>query len=335
VSDKPLVVVESPTKVRTIKKYLGKDFNVAATVGHIKDLPPKEIGIDIDGDFAPQYRTIPGKQKVISALKKAAGDADSIYLAPDPDREGEAIAWHASEILKKKGRQFHRVLFHELTKSAILKAMASPESLNKNKYEAQQARRILDRLVGYQVSPLLWKKVKGGLSAGRVQSVAVRIICERERAIQAFDPAEYWSITAHLENQAPPIFEARLVKKDNEKITIPDESSAMAIVDQLRQTPFTVAKVVKKTVQRHPQPPFITSKLQQEAIRKLRFSAKKTMVVAQQLYEGIDLGPGTRRVDHLYANRFHAYLRRGRPGSPGHDTKYVWPGLRPRAAAFF
>ena len=291
-SDKPLVVVESPTKVRTIKKYLGKDYNVAATVGHIKDLPPKEIGIDIDGDFSPHYRTIPGKQKVISALKKAAGDSESIYLAPDPDREGEAIAWHAADVLKRKGRQFHRVLFHELTKSAILKAMARPESLNKNKYEAQQARRILDRLVGYQVSPLLWKKVKGGLSAGRVQSVAVRIICERERAIQAFDPVEYWSITAQLENQAPPPFEARLVKKSGEKINIPDEASATAILEQLQHAGFSVAKVVKKTVQRNPQPPFITSKLQQEAIRKLRFSAKKTMVVAQQLYEGIDLGPG-------------------------------------------
>jgi DNA topoisomerase-1 len=289
---KPLVVVESPTKVRTLKKYLGKTYNVAATVGHIKDLPPKEMGIDIDNDFTPKYRTIPGKQKVISSLKKAAGDATDIYLAPDPDREGEAIAWHAKEVLKKKDRNFHRVLFHELTKSAILKAMNATEVLNNDKYEAQQARRILDRLVGYQVSPLLWKKVKGGLSAGRVQSVAVRIICERERAIQIFEPQEYWSITAALEGRQPPVFQAKLVKKEGQKISVPDEAAAKAIVETVSNAPFTVSKVVKKTVRRNPQPPFITSKLQQEAIRKLRFSAKKTMLIAQQLYEGIDLGPG-------------------------------------------
>ena len=199
--NKPLVIVESPTKVRTISKYLGKDYAVAATVGHIKDLPAKEMGIDIEKDFTPQYRTIPGKQKVIAALKRAAGDCTDIYLAPDPDREGEAIAWHAAEILKKKGRSFHRVLFHELTKNAILKAIASPEALDQNKYEAQQTRRILDRLVGYQVSPLLWKKVKGGLSAGRVQSVALRLICEREEAITSFQPQEYWQIAADLQTK--------------------------------------------------------------------------------------------------------------------------------------
>jgi DNA topoisomerase-1 len=275
-----------------LKKYLGKQYNVAATVGHLKDLPAKEMGIDIDNDFKPKYRTIPGKQKVISALKKAAGEATDIYLAPDPDREGEAIAWHVKEVLKKKRREFHRVLFHELTKSAIVKAMSATETLNNEKYEAQQARRILDRLVGYQVSPLLWRKVKGGLSAGRVQSVAVRIICERERAIQAFDPQEYWSITAALEGRQPPVFDAKLVKKEGQKIAVPDEAAAKAIVETVSNAPFTVSKVGKKTVRRNPQPPFITSKLQQEAIRKLRFSAKKTMLIAQQLYEGIDLGPG-------------------------------------------
>ena len=290
--DKPLVVVESPTKVRTISKYLGKDYMVAATVGHIKDLPAKEMGIDIEKDFTPQYRTIPGKQKVIAALKRAAGDCTDIYLAPDPDREGEAIAWHAAEILKRKGRSFHRVLFHELTKNAILKAIASPEALDRNKYEAQQTRRILDRLVGYQVSPLLWKKVKGGLSAGRVQSVAVRIICERERAIQQFEPQEYWSITALLQDQDPPAFEAKLVKKDGKKISIPDEAAAHHILSVVREAPFTVTAVVRKTVNRNPLPPFITSKLQQDAIRRLKFSAKKAMLIAQQLYEGIDLGPG-------------------------------------------
>jgi len=289
---KPLVIVESPAKVRTIKKYLGKDYNVAATVGHIKDLPRREMGIDVDNGFTPEYTTIAGKQTVIQQLKKAAGSAEDIYLAPDPDREGEAIAWHTAEVLKKKGRRFHRVLFHELTKDGIQKAIAAPEALDRNKYEAQQARRILDRLVGYQVSPLLWRKVKGGLSAGRVQTVALRIICERERAIQGFVPQEYWSITAHLTAGDAPPFAAKLVRKGKEKLTIPDETAARRILVELDGRAFIVAKVQKKTVHKNPPPPFTTSKLQQEAIRRLRFTAKKTMMVAQQLYEGIDLGPG-------------------------------------------
>ncbi len=289
---KPLVVVESPTKVRTLKKYLGKRFNIAATVGHIKDLPQKEIGIDVEDGFKPEYKTIPGKRKIIQKLKQAAGDARDVYLAPDPDREGEAIAWHTAEVLKKAGRKFYRVLFHELTKNAIQEAMASPDSLNRNKYEAQQARRILDRLVGYQISPLLWRKVKGGLSAGRVQSVALRIICERERSIQAFEPEEYWSITAHLESGSPPPFTAKLIKKKDEKIKIPNETIASEIKDEVSKERFTVDKIQKKTTKRNPLPPFTTSKLQQESIRKLRFSAKKTMIIAQQLYEGVDLGPG-------------------------------------------
>jgi DNA topoisomerase I len=290
---KPLVVVESPTKVKTLKKYLGNGYNVAATVGHIKDLPQKELGVDVEKGFKPKYRTIPGKQKVVKSLRLAARDTTEVFLAPDPDREGEAIAWHAADILKAKDRKFHRVLFHELTKDAVLKALSQPEALNPYKYEAQQTRRILDRLVGYEISPLLWRKVKSGLSAGRVQSVAVRIICERERAIQAFEPEEYWSITADLGAEVPPPFIAKLVKKNAEKLKIPDEAAAKQILDDLENENFVVAKVVKKTVRRNPQPPFITSKLQQEAIRKLRFSAKKTMVVAQQLYEGIELGGET------------------------------------------
>jgi DNA topoisomerase-1 len=289
---KPLVVVESPTKVKTIKKYLGQAYNVAATVGHIKDLPSKEMGIDIENGFKPTYQNIPGKQKIIKILKQAAGDASDIYLAPDPDREGEAIAWHISDVLKKKGRKFYRVLFHELTKDAIHRAMASPESLDRPKYEAQQARRILDRLVGYQISPLLWRKVKGGLSAGRVQSVALRIICEREREIHAFEPQEYWSITANLEGQSPPPFSARLAKINSKKIEIHDEAKAKVILRELESQEFVVDKIVKKTKHKNPLPPFTTSKLQQDAIRKLRFSAKKTMLIAQQLYEGIELGPG-------------------------------------------
>ena len=289
---KSLVIVESPTKIRTLKKYLSSDYDVAATVGHIKDLPVKELGISIEEGFKPKYTTIPGKEKVIRALKKAAGNVDNIYLAPDPDREGEAIAWHTAEILKKKGRNFYRVLFHELTKGAILAAMNAPQELDKHKFDSQQARRILDRLVGYQISPILWKKVQRGLSAGRVQSVAVRIICEREREIQAFQPEEYWSITAELEGEVPPPFAAKLAKKDNKKLHVPDESSAQKILDDLAAASFKVEEIVKKTQKRNPLPPFTTSKLQQDAIRKLRFSARKTMVVAQQLYEGIELGPG-------------------------------------------
>ncbi|MBU2490938.1 MAG: type I DNA topoisomerase [Proteobacteria bacterium] len=289
---KPLVIVESPTKVRTLKKYLGKDYNVEATVGHVMDLPQKDLGIDTQHGFSPTYQVIPGKQKVVACLKKAAGSAMEIYLAPDPDREGEAIAWHTSEILKKKGRTFHRVLFHELTKNAILKAMSAPQELDKSKFDAQQVRRILDRLVGYQVSPLLWRKVKGGLSAGRVQSVAVRIICERERAIQAFEPQEYWSFTAALEKGGPPKFLARLAKKNGKKLTIENQETAEAVEKDLADVSWAVDQVVKKTVKKNPPPPFTTSKMQQDAIRRLRFTAKKAMAVAQQLYEGVDLGPG-------------------------------------------
>lgn len=287
---KPLLVVESPTKIKTIKKYLGSQYNIVATVGHIKDLPAKEIGINIEKNFEPKYIVIPGKQKVVTSLKKAAGNATDIYLAPDPDREGEAIAWHTAEVLKKKGRKFYRVLIHELTKKAIIEAIAASEDLHKKKYEAQQARRILDRIVGYQTSPLLWRKVKGGLSAGRVQSVAVRIICERERAIQAFESEEYWSITALLESSLPPQFKAKLVKKNEKKLRIPDEKASCAILNELSENKFIVNKVQKKITKKNPLPPFITSKLQQEAIRKLKFSAKKTMMVAQQLYEGVDIG---------------------------------------------
>ena len=215
--NKSLVVVESPTKIRTLKKFLGADFDVAATVGHIVDLPVKELGISIEEGFKPKYATIKGKEKVIQSLKKAARGLSEVYLAPDPDREGEAIAWHTAEVLKKKGRRFHRVLFHELTENAIRSAIESPQELDKQKFESQQARRILDRLVGYQISPILWQKVQRGLSAGRVQSVAVRMICEREREIQAFEPKEYWSITAKLEGDTPPAFDAKLTKKDNKK----------------------------------------------------------------------------------------------------------------------
>ncbi|MCP3926653.1 MAG: type I DNA topoisomerase [Desulfobacterales bacterium] len=289
---KPVVIVESPTKVRTLKKYIGKKYKITATAGHIKDLPPKEMGIDLENDFKAKYLNIKGKQKVIKELKAVAGDSTEIYLAPDPDREGEAIAFHTAEILKKKGRTFHRVLFHELTKNGVNDALNNPLDLDRDRYDAQQARRILDRLVGYQISPLLWRKVQGGLSAGRVQSVAVRIICEREKKIQVFEPVEYWSVTSDLEAMTPPVFNAKLAKKDGKKIEIPNKESVDKILSDLSDESFKIESIKKKTTKRNPQPPFITSKLQQEAINRLKFTARKTMSVAQQLYEGVDLGPG-------------------------------------------
>ena len=284
-----LLIVESPAKVRTIKKYLGSEFEVKASVGHVKDLPKSKLGIDLENNFEPTYEVIREKKKIISELKKAAKNADNIFLAPDPDREGEAIAWHvASEI--GGGKKIYRVLFNDLTKKTVIAAINNPLELNFNKYEAQQTRRILDRLVGYQISPILWKKVQRGLSAGRVQSVAVRIICDREAEIQAFVSEEYWNITALLEGNNPPPFEARLIKIDSKKSNLSNEAQTQEILEDLKDASFIVKKVEKKEVKRNPAPPFTTSKLQQEASRKLRFTAKKTMSVAQRLYEGIALG---------------------------------------------
>jgi DNA topoisomerase-1 len=284
-----LIIVESPTKVKTIKKYLGPEFEVKASVGHIKDLPKSRLGIDLDNNFEPIYEVINEKKKVISDLKKAAKKADTIFLAPDPDREGEAIAWHvASEIDGKK--KIYRVLFNDLTKKTVMAAIRTPLELNGNKYEAQQTRRILDRLVGYQISPILWKKVRRGLSAGRVQSVAVRIICDREAEIAAFVSEEYWNITALLEGSNRPPFEARLTRIGGKKIDLKNEAQTRETLEELKGVPFIVSTVEKKEVKRSPAPPFTTSKLQQEASRKLRFTAKKTMSVAQRLYEGIALG---------------------------------------------
>jgi len=287
---KPLIIVESPTKIKTLQKYVGKEYNVAASAGHIRDLPVKTLGIDVDDDFKAEYVNIKDKTKIISHLKKIAKDSNDIYLAPDPDREGEAIAFHIMDILKKKDRRFHRVLIHELTQKGIEDALKTPLEPDVNKYDAQQARRKLDRLVGYQISPLLWQKVQRGLSAGRVQSVAVKIICDREREIRQFIPEEYWTITADLMAQNPPSFNAALVKIGRKKAKITHEAQAQKIVTDLENAQFFVDEIKKKTVKRNPLPPFITSKLQQDAINRLRFSAKKTMVVAQQLYEGVDIG---------------------------------------------
>ncbi len=300
-----LVIVESPAKAKTIGKYLGKGYRVKASVGHIKDLPKSKLGVDIEDDFKPTYKVISGKKQTITELKKAAEGAEHIYLALDPDREGEAIAFHLAEELsaKKKGRKkaddgedktfdgrIQRILFNEITKKAIQAAVKAPKALDKHLYEAQQARRILDRLVGYQLSPLLWEKVRRGLSAGRVQSVSLRIICERERDIKAFNIEEYWSLHAQLEGSQQPTFEAKLAKIDGKKPEIGDETLAKGLVDEFKAQPFLLKEVVRKERRRKAAPPFITSTLQQEAARKLGFTAKRTMRAAQGLYEGVDLG---------------------------------------------
>jgi len=285
-----LIIVESPTKVKTIKKYIGPDFDVRASVGHIKDLPKSSLGINIEDNFEPTYVVIENKKKVIAELKKAAKAAQNIYLAPDPDREGEAIAWHIAEEIGSKGKNVRRVLFNDLTRKTMLKALQETQDLDFNKYEAQQTRRILDRLVGYQISPILWDKVRRGLSAGRVQSVAVRMICEREEEIRSFVPEEFWNINAKLSGSNPPPFDSRLIKIDDKKAKIGNEKTAKDILGYLETVPFIVSSIEKKETKRQPQPPFTTSKLQQEASRKLRFSAKKTMSTAQKLYEGIELG---------------------------------------------
>ena len=287
---KSLLIVESPTKARTLNRYLGDRFNIRASVGHIKDLPGNELGIDIENGFEPYYQVIKGKEKIIKDLRKAAKEAESIYLAPDPDREGEAIAWHIAEELRSSRKDIYRVLFNELTRNAIETSLKKPAALDQQKFEAQLARRLLDRLVGYQISPILWDKLRRGLSAGRVQSVALRLICEREVEILAFDSEEYWTITALLEGEVDPQFEARLWRRSGEKIKISNQEQASELVAALEQVSYQVVKVEKKQRSRTPAPPFITSTLQQEAARKLRYTAQRTMVIAQRLYEGIELG---------------------------------------------
>lgn len=288
---KSLLIVESPTKVNTLKKIVGKDFIIKASVGHLKDLPKKKLGVDVDNNFAPDYITIRGKGKILSELKAAAKKVDNIYLAPDPDREGEAIAYHiGNEISKFAKGKIYRVSFNEITKKAVMESLNNPTELNGNRVNAQQARRILDRLVGYKISPILWKKIHRGLSAGRVQSVALRLVVEREREIQAFKPEEYWSIALDLEGKKPPPFESKLFKINDEKAVVNNKKEADKIVSELEGVELVLEGITKKERKRNPTAPFITSSLQQEASRKLNFSPKKTMMLAQRLYEGLALG---------------------------------------------
>ncbi|HTS34301.1 MAG TPA: type I DNA topoisomerase [Candidatus Solibacter sp.] len=306
---KGLVIVESPGKAKTIQKYLGKGFTVEASLGHVKDLPKSTLGVDIENDFDTDYIVIPGKEKVVAKLKKLALSADAIYLAPDPDREGEAIAAHLANELdenggkKKKARvkkakkdadegppRIQRVTFNEITKRAVQAAFEHPRAIDQNLVDAQQARRVLDRLVGYQVSPLLWDKVRRGLSAGRVQTVALRLIVEREREIKAFEKKEYWTIDAHLAAGKPPAFDARFLGKGEEKVEVNNGEEAEKIRVALEKADWVVRSVDKKERRRNAAPPFTTSKLQQDSSRKLRFSVKRTMMIAQRLYEGVELG---------------------------------------------
>ena len=338
---KNLVIVESPAKAKTLGKYLGRDFQVKASVGHVVDLPKSKLGVDIKKDFAPDFHIIQAKKKVIDDLKKAARGKEHIYLASDPDREGEAIAWHIADQVAKNRRRIHRVLINEITKKAVQEAIANPQQLDRNKFDAQIARRVLDRLVGYQISPLLWKKVRRGLSAGRVQSVAVRLVCEREREIRAFESIEYWSLTAQLEGRLPPSFKARLFqwqgqKLDNKNFRLENEAHVQHIVQSLDGASWIIGEVEKKERRRYPTPPFVTSKLQQEAARKLGFQPKRTMQLAQQLYEGVELGSegsvglitymrtdSTRiSADALAAVRQHIQARYGKNYLPGKPNTF-------------
>jgi DNA topoisomerase-1 len=299
---KGLVIVESPGKVKLISKYLGKGYTVEASYGHVKDLPKSTLGVDVDNDFETEYVVIPGKEKVVAKLKKLASGVDTIYLAPDPDREGEAMAAHLAQELgdgsrrKKKKKEengqerIRRVTFNEITQRAVREAFERPRDIDQHLVDAQQARRVLDRLVGYQVSPLLWDKVRRGLSAGRVQTVALRLIVEREREIKAFDKKEYWTIDAHLAGPKPPAFDARFLGKGEEKVEVPNEEESKKITAALEKADWVVRSAEKKERRRNATPPFTTSKLQQDSSRKLRFSVKRTMMIAQRLYEGVELG---------------------------------------------
>ncbi|MFB0559125.1 MAG: DNA topoisomerase, partial [Dehalococcoidales bacterium] len=292
ITKKNLVIVESPAKARTLSRILGSDYSLKASLGHVRDLPKNKLGVDIEKGFAPTYVVPREKSKIARELREAATKAATVYLATDPDREGEAISWHLVKVMKSNKTRSRRVVFHEITEEAITEAFKHPRSIDMQLVNAQQARRILDRLVGYKLSPLLWKKIKRGLSAGRVQSVALRIIVDREREIEKFVPVEYWTIEAELTKKAEEAaFRAMLVGLANgDKLDIHNQEEATRITNELEKADYEVSKVQTKKVTRQPAPPFITSTLQQEAWRRLHFSAGQTMAIAQQLYEGLSIG---------------------------------------------
>ena len=290
-----LVIVESPAKAKTIGKYLGPGYQVKASMGHVRDLPKSKLGVDVDNGFAVDYQPIKGKEEVIDELTKAAKKSDKVFLATDPDREGEAISWHLKEMLGIPDDKTYRVTFNEITKKVVNDSIAHPRAIDMDLVNAQQARRVLDRIVGYQISPLLWKKIRRGLSAGRVQSVATRLVCEREADIKAFVPQEYWSLEANLARISPNLgqFKANFYGKEK-KMDLNSEAEVQAVAQAVQAAPFSVKSVKRQDKQRNPAPPFITSTLQQEASRKLNMTPRRTMSIAQQLYEGVDIeGEGT------------------------------------------
>lgn len=287
---KALVIVESPAKAKTVNRYLGSNYLVKASMGHVCDLPKTKLGVDVKNDFKPTYQVIPERRKLVAELKKLAAECEKVILAADPDREGEAISWHISQLLEKENPHIYRAVFHEITEEAIKEAFSKLGPLDQNKINAQQTRRILDRLVGYLISPLLWKKIGRGLSAGRVQTVALRLICDRENEIKNFQPEEYWTISAILRAENPPEFKASLVTIDGKKSKIKDEKQAQEILETCRKQPFVLEKIQVRAKKKNPPAPYITSTLQQDAYRILKFSVKKTMMVAQRLYEGLELG---------------------------------------------
>ena len=285
-----LVIVESPAKAKTIGKYLGKNYVVEASMGHVRDLPKSKLGVDIENNYEPKYITIRGKGELLDKLRKAAKKSDKIYLATDPDREGEAISWHLAKILNIDENETCRIEFNEVTKTAVKAAIKSPRKINLDLVNAQQGRRILDRLVGYEISPILWRKIKWGLSAGRVQSVALRVICDRENEINDFDSKEYWTIECNLnKNNDSNIFIVKLMSSDNKKIEINNVDESNIIINELEDGVFLVKKIKNSTKTKNPLPPFTTSTLQQDAYKKLNYSTKRTMSIAQQLYEGVDI----------------------------------------------
>jgi DNA topoisomerase-1 len=355
---KALVIVESPAKAKTINKYLGKEFVVKASLGHIKDLPKRDLAVDVDHGFEPRYEVIEGKKKLIADLKQTAGKVQEVYLAADPDREGEAICYHLQEELggRKNGPRFFRVMFNEITKKAVQKAFEKPGQVDVNLVDAQQARRVLDRLVGYKISPLLWDKVRRGLSAGRVQTVALRLVVEREREIRAFLKKEYWTIDVDLAAKKPPLLIARLIRQNDETPEIGAQETADGIVTQLEGADYVVKSVGTREKRRNPVAPFITSTLQQESSRKLRFSVKRTMMLAQRLYEGVEIGKegavglitymrtdSTRVSDDAVADARHyiaeRYGREFLPDSPNiykskKDAQDAHEAIRPTSMAF-
>ncbi|MFQ6069418.1 MAG: type I DNA topoisomerase [Candidatus Aminicenantales bacterium] len=315
--NRSLVIVESPAKAKTVNRYLGSNYVVRASMGHIRDLPKGELGVDIENNFKPRYVIIPERKKIVENLKKVAQKSKEVILAADPDREGEAICWHLSTLLQAVNHNIYRVLLNEITKKAVEEAFKNPGHLDEDKIKAQQTRRILDRLVGYRISPLLWKKVGSRLSAGRVQSVALRLICEREKQIKDFIPEEFWTITAHLKAEKPPRFKAMLAKISGTKAKIKNKNEAEEIVAELQKVPFVVESVKVEEKKKYPPPPYITSTLQQDSFRQLRFPVKRTMYIAQRLYEGIEMGERGRiglitymRTDSVRVSNLALYLAR-------------------------